>query len=225
MSGKTAIIIGATGMVGKQVLAHLLASSVYKQVIAVTRKPIAPHAKLKNLVIDFDKLTSALKDVKADDAFCCLGTTIKQAGTKTAFHKVDYTYNFEFAYVLKQNACQHFLLISSLGAFPKSLVFYSRVKGLLEKDITALNFSRLSIIRPSLLLGDREENRLGENLAARFFPLVSPFLRGGLRAIQPIQGKDVAQAMFNIAQLPAPDENPAFYYYDDLMDVIAQGVH
>lgn len=225
MSGKTAIIIGATGMVGKQVLAHLLASSVYKQVIAVTRKPIAAHEKLKNLVIDFDKLTSALKDVKADEAFCCLGTTIKQAGTKTAFHKVDYTYSFEFAYVLKQNGCQHFLLVSALGAFPKSLVFYSRVKGLLEKDITALNFSRLSIIRPSLLLGEREENRLGENLASRFFPLVSPFLRGGLRAVQPIHGKDVAQAMFNIAQLPAEDESPTFYYYDDLMDVIAQGVH
>ena len=74
-------------------------------------------------------------------------------------------------------------------------------------------------------MGEREENRLGENLAARFFPLVSPFLRGGLRAIQPIQGKDVAQAMFNIAQLPAEDESPAFYYYNDLMDVIAQGVH
>ena len=225
MGGKTAIIIGATGMVGKQVLEHLLASSVYQKVIAVTRKPITAHEKLKNLVVDFDKLTSALKDVKADEAFCCLGTTIKQAGTKTAFHKVDYTYSFEFAYVLKQNGCQHFLLVSALGAFPKSLVFYSRVKGLLEKDITALNFSRLSIIRPSLLLGEREENRLGENLASRFFPLVSPFLRGGLRAVQPIHGKDVAQAMFNIAQLPAEDESPTFYYYDDLMDVIAQGVH
>ena len=225
MSGKTAIVIGATGMVGKQVLNYLLDLAVYTQVIAVTRKPLPTHPKLKNLVIDFDRLTEALKKVKADDAFCCLGTTIKQAGTKTAFHKVDYTYSFEFAYVLKQNGCQHFLLVSALGAFPKSLVFYSRVKGLLEKDITALEFPRFSIIRPSLLLGDREENRLGENLAARFFPLVSPFLRGGLRAVQPIHGKDVAQAMFNIAQLPAPDENPAFYYYDDLMDVIAQGVH
>jgi len=225
MGGKTAIIIGATGMVGKQVLEHLLASSVYQKVIAVTRKPITAHEKLKNLVVDFDKLTSALKDIKADDAFCCLGTTIKQAGTKAAFHKVDYTYNFEFAHTLKQNGCQHFLLISALGAFPKSLVFYSRVKGLLEKDITALEFPRLSIIRPSLLLGDREENRLGENLASRFFPLVSPFLRGGLRAVQPIHGKDVAQAMFNIAQRPIPDENPTFYYYDDLMEVIAQGVH
>lgn len=96
------------------------------------------------------------------------------------------------------------------------MVFYSRVKGLLEKDITALDFPRLSVLRPSLLLGEREENRLGENIAARFFPLISPFLRGGLRAIQPIQGATVAQAMVNIAQQPAPSDNPHFYYYDEI---------
>ena len=221
MSGKTAIVIGATGMVGKQVLNLLLDLDVYKQVIAVTRKPLPTHPKLKNLVIDFDRLAEALKKVKADDAFCCLGTTIKQAGTKTAFHKVDYTYNFEFAHTLKQNGCQHFLLISSLGAFPKSLVFYSRVKGLLEKDITALNFSRLSILRPSLLLGERTENRLGESLAVRLIPLISPFLRGGLRAIQPIQGASVAKAMVAIAQQDAPEENPHCYYYDEIISVTA----
>lgn len=219
MSGKTAIVIGATGMVGKQVLNYLLDLDVYKQVIAVTRKPLPTHPKLKNLVIDFDRLAEALKKVKADDAFCCLGTTIKQAGTKTAFHKVDYTYNFEFAHTLKQNGCQHFLLISSLGAFPKSLVFYSRVKGLLEKDITALNFSRLSILRPSLLLGERTENRLGESLAVRLIPLISPFLRGGLRAIQPIQGASVAKAMVAIAQQDVPEDNPHFYYYDEIMSL------
>jgi uncharacterized protein YbjT (DUF2867 family) len=219
MSGKTAIVIGATGMVGKQVLNYLLDLAVYTQVIAVTRKPLPTHPKLKNLVIDFDRLTEALKKVKADDAFCCLGTTIKQAGTKTAFHKVDYTYNFEFAHTLKQNGCKHFLLISSLGAFPKSLVFYSRVKGLLEKDITALEFPRLSILRPSLLLGERTENRLGESLAVRLIPLISPFLRGGLRAIQPIQGESVAKAMVAIAQQDAPDDNPHFYYYDEIMSL------
>ena len=108
-----------------------------------------------------------------------------------------------------------------MGAFPKSLVFYSRVKGLLEKDITALNFSRLSILRPSLLLGERSESRLGENLAARFFPLISPFLRGGLRAIQPIQGASVAKAMVAIAQQDAPEENPHCYYYDEIISVTA----
>ena len=209
MSGKTAIIIGATGMVGKQVLASLLASSAYKKVIAVTRKPIAAQPKLKNLVIDFEHLAESLKKIKADEAFCCLGTTIKQAGTKAAFHKVDYTYNFEFAHTLKQNGCQHFLLISAL-------VFYSRVKGLLEKDITALEYPRFSIFRPSLLIGEREENRLGENISAALFPIISPFLRGGLRAIQPIKGEDVAKSMFAVALQEQPDDNPHFYYYDEM---------
>lgn len=221
MSGKTAIVIGATGMVGKQVLVNLLASAAYKSVIAVTRKPLPAQPKLKNMVVDFDRLTEELKQVKADDAFCCLGTTIKQAGTKTAFHKVDYTYNFEFAHTLRQNGCQHFLLISALGAFPKSLVFYSRVKGLLEKDIMALNYPRLSIFRPSLLIGERQENRIGENLAATFFPLISPFLRGGLRAIQPIKGEVVAKAMVAVAQSPAGADNPEYYYYDQMMSVSA----
>lgn len=220
MSKKTAIIIGATGLIGSKVLESLLDSSAYKQIIAITRKPITAHKKLTNLVIDFNNLSQALKGIKVDEAFCCLGTTIKQAGTKAAFHKVDYTYNFEFAYTLKQNGCQHFLLISALGASPKSLSFYSRVKGLLEKEITALDFSRLSIIRPSLLLGERQEKRIFEQTAAVVFPILSPFLRGGLRAIQAIEGQDVAQAMFNIAQLPAPEENPSFYYYDDMMAII-----
>ena len=206
MSGKTAIIIGATGMVGKQVLAGLLASSAYKKVIAVTRKPIAAQPKLKNLVIDFEHLAEALQKVKADEAFCCLGTTIK----------VDYTYNFEFAHTLKQNGCQHFLLISALGASPKALVFYSRVKGLLEKDITALEYPRFSIFRPSLLIGEREENRLGENISAALFPIISPFLRGGLRAIQPIKGEDVAKEMVAVAQQTQPEDNPHFYYYDEM---------
>lgn len=216
MSGKTAIIIGATGMVGKQVLAHLLASSAYKKVIAVTRRPIPAQPNLKNMVMDFEHLAESLKTIKVDDAFCCLGTTIKQAGTKAAFHKVDYTYNYEFAHTLKQNGCQHFLLISSLGASPKSLVFYSRVKGLLEKDITALAFPRFSVFRPSLLLGEREENRLGENLSAALFPMISPFLRGGLRAIQPITGATVATAMVAVAQQLPTDDNPHFYYYDEM---------
>lgn len=222
MSGKTAILIGATGLVGKQVLQLLLASPVYAKVIAVSRKAIMPHPKLVNRVIDLDNLAESLKGVRADDAFCCLGTTIKQAGSKAAFHKVDYSYNLEFAHAVKQNGGRHFLLVSALGAFPKSLVFYSRVKGLLEQDIASLGFERLSIFRPSLLLGEREENRLAENLAARIAPLVEPFLRGPLRTVQPIQGAVVAAGMVGAAlSSPVSDANPAFFYYDDIVAAAA----
>ncbi|HEX5360456.1 MAG TPA: NAD-dependent epimerase/dehydratase family protein [Fluviicoccus sp.] len=221
MSGKTAILIGATGLVGKQVLEKLLALPVYDKVIAVSRKPVTPHPKLQNLVVDFDHLAASIVNLHADDAFCCLGTTLKQAGSKSEFHKVDFGYNLEFAHAMRQNGCTHFLLVSALGAFPKSLVFYSRVKGLLEKDITTLEFPRFSIFRPSLLLGERGENRLAENLAARLMPLVEPFLRGPLRTVQPIQGAQVASAMVAVANLPAPDENPAVYYYDDMLAATA----
>lgn len=217
MGGKTAILIGATGLVGKQVLVNLLDSPHYDKVIAITRRPIAPHPKLENRVLNFDLLAKELKQIKADDAFCCLGTTLKQAGSKAAFHQVDYSYNLEFAHALRQNGCQHFLLISALGAFPRSLVFYSRVKGLLEKDITALNYPRLSIFRPSLLLGERSENRLAENLAARLMPLVEPFLRGPLRTIQPIQGSQVAAAMVAVATQPPVGDSPMIYYYDEML--------
>lgn len=221
MSGKTAILIGATGLVGKQVLEKLLAMPAYDKVIAVSRKPMTAHPKLQNLVVDFDHLADSLKNLRADDAFCCLGTTLKQAGSKSAFHKVDYGYNLEFAHTMRQNGCGHFLLVSALGAFPKSLVFYSRVKGLLEKDITELGFPRLSIFRPSLLLGDRGENRLAETLAARFAQLVEPFLRGPLRAVQPIRGEQVAAAMVAVANQPAGAANPDFLYYDDMLAAAA----
>lgn len=222
MSGKTAILIGATGLVGKRVLVHLLASPVYSKVIAVTRKPIVSHPKLQNLVVDFDHLANALRQVRADDAFCCLGTTLKQAGSKASFHKVDYGYNMEFAHVMRQNGCTHFLLVSALGASARSLVFYSRVKGLLEDDLQALGFPHLSLFRPSLLLGPREENRLGENLAATLFPLLGPLLRGPLRTIQPIQGEQVAAAMVAVAEKADTSAGPAkFYYYDDMLQALA----
>ncbi len=217
MSGKTAILIGATGLVGKQVLEKLLALPAYEKIIAVTRKPMPLTPRVQNLVVDFDNLAASLVNLHADEAFCCLGTTLKQAGSKAAFHKVDYGYNFEFAHAMRQNGCQHFLLVSALGAFPKSLVFYSRVKGLLEKDIAELGFSRFSIFRPSLLLGNRAESRLAENLAARLMPIVEPFLRGPLRTVQPIRGEQVAAAMVAVANLPDSPENPAFYYYDDML--------
>ena len=198
MSGKTAILIGATGLVGKQVLEKLLALPVYEKVIAVSRKPVAPHPKLQNLIVDFDKLADSLVNLHADEAFCCLGTTLKQAGSKAEFHKVDFGYNLEFAHAMRQNGCTHFLLVSALGASPKSLVFYSRVKGL-------------------LLLGERGENRLAENLVATFFPVVGLFLRGPLRTIKPISGEQVASAMVAVANLPEPEVNPAVYFYDDML--------
>lgn len=196
MAGKTAILIGATGLVGGHCLRELLASPAYDKVIAVTRRPLKlRHEKLQTIEIPFDQLGEALADIKADDAFCCLGTTIRQAGTKAEFHKVDYGYAYEFAHRMQANGAGHFLLVSALGARAGSPVFYNRVKGTLENDIRSLGFSCLTIFQPSFLLGDRAEARIGEALGARLSTLIAPLLRGPLRAAHPVKGSDLAAAM------------------------------
>lgn len=195
-SGKTAILIGATGLVGAACLAQLLESPAYRRVIAVSRRPVSlKHRKLVRVETSFDQLATALEGQAADDAFCCLGTTIRQAGTKAEFHKVDYGYAYEFAHRMQANGAGHFLLVSALGARAGSAVFYNRVKGTLENDIRSLGFSCLTIFQPSFLLGDRAEARIGEALGARLSTLIAPLLRGPLRAAHPVKGADLAAAM------------------------------
>lgn len=196
MTGKTAILIGATGLVGGHCLRNLLSSPVYDKVIAVSRRPLKlRHEKLQTIETSFDRLGEVLAEIKADDAFCCLGTTIRQAGTKAEFHKVDYGYAYEFAHRMHANGTSHFLLVSALGAKAGSPVFYNRVKGMLENDICAMGFPCLTIFQPSFLIGERAEARKGEALGIRFTSLIAPFLRGPLSAAHPVHVADLAAAM------------------------------
>lgn len=215
-TGKTAILIGATGLVGAACLARLLESPDYRKVIAVSRRPVpVKHRKLVRVETPFDQLGSALEGYPADDAFCCLGTTIKQAGTKAEFHKVDYGYALEFADVTRRQGARHFLLVSALGANAHSPVFYNRVKGLLEKEVEGLGFPRLSIFRPSLLLGSRDgQVRPAEAVGIRLAGLVSPFLRGPLSRVHPVAGSDLAGALVACAGAAGPSGTHRFYYHD-----------
>lgn len=220
---KTAIVIGATGLVGAGCLERLLQSPDYRQVIAVSRRPVpVEHPKLVRVETPFEQLSAALRSLSADDAFCCLGTTIRQAGTKAEFHKVDYGYALEFADGMRRQGAAHFLLVSALGAHSHSPIFYNRVKGLLEQEVKALGFPRLSIFRPSLLLGARgDQSRPAEALGIKISGLVAPFLRGPLSALHPIAAADVAAALVACATAKG-DAGTRIYHYADMQALLEQ---
>lgn len=168
---KSALIAGATGLVGRQLLDMLLQDDYYDKVTAITRKPLPlQHSRLHNLVVDFDNLP-ADEQLKADDIFCCLGTTIKKAGSQEAFIKVDFEYPSALARLTKAQGAKQYLLVSALGADKSSSIFYNRVKGEVEEAIQLLGFDSVHIFRPALLLGDRDEQRFGEDAAKIFFKL------------------------------------------------------
>lgn len=160
---KTALVIGASGLVGENCLQELLGAAAYKTVTIIVRKPLRlNHPRLKQLVVNFDKLEDYKNDIKADDVYCCIGTTIKKAGSQEAFKKVDFDYPLQIARFALWNGAQKFILVSSLGADASSTIFYSRTKGELEEALKELKFNSLLIFRPSILLGDRKEKRPGE---------------------------------------------------------------
>lgn len=171
---KTAIVLGATGLIGKKVTEHLLKNDTYSTVIILVRKPLnINHPKLKQHIFNYDAIDNTL--LKGDDLFCCLGTTIKTAGSKEAFRKVDLDYVVNVAKASKVNGINHFAVISAMGANKNSTVFYNQIKGEMEESIKAIGFNSTYIIRPSLLLGDRKEFRFGE-LIGKFFMITLSFL-------------------------------------------------
>lgn len=196
---KTALLVGATGLIGKQLLTLLLDSDRYDTVKALTRKPIHQiHQKLENFVVDFDQLQSAGVQLKADDIFCCLGTTMKQAGSKPAFKKVDYDYPLAVAKLTKGLGASQYLLVSALGADKNSSVYYNRVKGEVEEAITSVGFDALHIFRPSLLLGPRTEKRSGEGAATVMFKYLGFLIPAKYKAIESFK---VARAMLHYASM------------------------
>lgn len=203
--GKTALIAGGTGLVGSNCLAGLLGEAGYDRVVALVRRPL-PHedAKLEQRIVDFDVLGTAGNEVpEAQDVFCCLGTTMKQAGSKEAFRRVDYTYVVSLAGLALGRGARQFLLVSSIGADPRSRIFYTRVKGETETAIMALPFEGRHIFRPSILMGERPEHRPGERTGIAVMEAMSFALVGPLRRYRPIAAATVARAMVRVA-LAAP---------------------
>ncbi len=163
---KTALVAGASGLVGSSLVKMLLQEPAYETVHILVRKEInLAHSKLYQHVVDFDRLEALNFDFKVDDAFVTLGTTIAKAGSKSAFYKVDHDFVISFARMALSLGAKGIYLVSSMGANPSSSIFYNKVKGKMEEDMKALGFPRLGIFRPSLLLGPRTEKRTGEKFA------------------------------------------------------------
>lgn len=205
---KSALIVGATGLVGEHCLNTLLNTEHYQSVVALTRRPLGSEwceaypKKLKNIVVDFDDLESLSLETKVDDVFCCLGTTLKQAGSVSAFRKVDFDYCLELAKVSKSLGAQKFLVVTAVNANAGSIAYYSKVKGQLQNALMELDFERLYIFQPSFLLGDRKNQRLLEGLVGGVTEVISGFFIGKLASYKAIESEVVAKSMVGAAVRP-----------------------
>jgi uncharacterized protein YbjT (DUF2867 family) len=174
---RVANVIGGSGLVGQQLISQLLEHPRFDKVRSLVRRPSGmTHPKLEEIKIDFDQPQSWKGLVKGDVAFSTLGTTIKKAKTKENQYKVDFSYQFEFAWAAFENKVPDYVLVSSLGANPKSRVFYSRMKGELEEAVSKLPFRKIIIFRPSILDGKRSEKRTGEQIGLEIFKILTKFM-------------------------------------------------
>jgi uncharacterized protein YbjT (DUF2867 family) len=203
---KTALIAGSTGLVGRELLILLVEDPAYDKIIALVRKKNSyKHAKLVQVETDFNRLDESSDYFRnVNDVFCCLGTTMKNAGSKEAFIRVDYEYPVALAELAEKNSCEGFYCISSMGADPKSRVFYNRVKGQLEAKIKSLKIPSIYIFRPSLLIGYREEVRIGERIAIAIFRALAFIFWGPLKNLKGITSVKVANAMIQAAGQKEP---------------------
>ncbi|QPF31067.1 NAD(P)H-binding protein [Acinetobacter lwoffii] len=207
------IVIGATGLVGKQLIKRLQDEPTCQQITAVVRKhqnDLDALDKVQQLVLE-DFLMLNDQDVsKHSHGFSCLGSTMKKAGSKQAFYSIDYTINAHFAELLQQTSA-HYLLLSAMGADPQSHFYYNRVKGELEEYIQTLSLDRISLIRPSLLIGERPEQRFLEDIAQQVYHKVSRFIPDSF-AYKPVTAEQVAHTMVEAALT----QTVKFEIYDNL---------
>jgi len=204
MSTKTALIAGATGLVGTELVKILLNNDRYSQIIVLSRKPLSIESKKLHVVIEdnFDKLEKHASIFNVNDVYCCLGTTLKNAGTKDAFIKIDLDYPLQMAEIAsKQPNFESYLIVTALGSNSDSALFYNRVKGELEDKLIALNLNSLKIFRPSLLLGKREDFRLAEEIAKGISSFLSFFVIGvQIGRLWSIKAEEVAKSMLIVAK-------------------------
>lgn len=191
----TAIVIGATGLIGQQ-LVELLLSSGYDAVKTISRRPLPlQHPKLEQSVASLEDGPELEEALKGDVLFCCIGTTIKKAGSQAAFTAVDHDIPVRCGRIARRNGVSQYHLVSAIGAKAGSRNFYLRTKGNVEAALTAMGFPSLYIYRPSFLVGERKEVRFGEQLAAWLMPVFNLVLQGNAKKFRPVKGATVAETM------------------------------
>ncbi len=215
---RSALVVGATGLVGSSLVKLLCESEEYAAVNVISRRPLDfTHPKLVVKLCEFDQIAD--KDIEfAHEVFCCLGTTMKKAGSKQQFAKVDFEYPLTIAAIAKNRGVGHFIVISAMGANEKALAYYSQVKGKLEAELIKMDFPRLSIVRPSLITGDRQEFRLGETIGDKVLKVLNPILIGPLKKLHSIPATQIALAMKVIA-LHGKEQKVAIYLSDELLEM------
>jgi uncharacterized protein YbjT (DUF2867 family) len=195
MSGLTALLAGASGLVGGECLSKLVASAAYGRVVVVTRRDLgerARHPKVRQVVTGFDRLADVRANLGADHVFCALGTTIAKAGSKAKFREVDCEYPLRLAQLSREGGASHFSIVSALGASRSSPFFYSRVKGEVEQALRGMGWPSLAIFRPSVIAGERGESRPLERVSEHL-------LRFAPATWRPVAATDIAAAMVAVA--------------------------
>ena len=215
---KTALLFGASGLVGSHVLNQLISNNSYSKIKLFVRTTInISDPKIEIIQTDFKNLENHREDIKGDDCFFCIGTTKKNSPDKNEYKRVELEVPKQVAQIAKSNSVNSFVFISSGYANPKSSGDYLKFKGEVEEELKRLNFQKLGIMRPSFLLGDRKEKRIGEKIGIFVFKLLSPLFLGPLKKMKPIHSATVAKAMIAITQ---NDSSQTIFESNEISEII-----
>jgi len=202
---RTALVAGATGLIGGLLLRQISSHRGYSEVRVLGRRPPSHESgKIKFVMSDFADLPALGAALAVDDVYCCLGTTIRKAGSAAAFERVDYHMVVDLARAAHKAGAKRFIVVSAAGSSVKSPAPYSRVKARMEQAVSGVPFEAVHILRPSLLLGDRAESRPAERVGQILAPLLAPFMIGPLKKYRPVQAREVADAMVILATAGKP---------------------
>ena len=215
---KTALVFGSSGLVGGHLLSQLIENDDYNKIkIFVRSEPENNDPKVEIIKTEFNNLENHKEDIKGDDCFFCIGTTKQNSPDKNEYRRVELDVPKEIAQIAKSNSVNSFVFVSSGYADPKSSGDYLKFKGEVEEELKRLNFSKLGIMRPSFLLGDRKEKRVGEKIGIFVFKLLSPLFLGPLKKMKPIHSETVAKAMIAITQ---NDSSQIIFESNEISEII-----